>query len=185
MKDNSDVDAVGERGGGVGDGDCEGLKRRRRREVEEWRDEGEVVLGEDEAVVATDGADEVTVAGAGDGEFGGEADCLWVGPHDLNVNGKKEFEQQMEVLGRLRHPNLIGLKAYYFARDEKLLVHEFMPNGNLFWLLHAEAVKMRTMMRLTLPLANSGSTRGLVGGTLTRKAWNLFSQLMMRLPNKL
>ncbi|XP_057763908.1 salt tolerance receptor-like cytoplasmic kinase 1 isoform X2 [Salvia miltiorrhiza] len=184
MKDNSDVDAVGERGGGVGDGDCEGLKRRRRREVEEWRDEGEVVLGEDEAAVATDGADEVTVAGAGDGEFGGEADCLWVGPHDLNVNGKKEFEQQMEVLGRLRHPNLIGLKAYYFARDEKLLVHEFMPNGNLFWLLH-EAVKMRTMMRLTLALANSGSTRGLVGGTLTRKAWNLFSQLMMRLPNKL
>ncbi|XP_057801025.1 salt tolerance receptor-like cytoplasmic kinase 1 isoform X2 [Salvia miltiorrhiza] len=184
MKDNSDVDAVGERGGGVGDGDCEGLKRRRRREVEEWRDEGEVVLGEDEAAVATDGADEVTVAGAGDGEFGGEADCLWVGPHDLNVNGKKEFEQQMEVLGRLRHPNLIGLKAYYFARDEKLLVHEFMPNGNLFWLLH-EAVKMRTMMRLTLPLANSGSTRGLVGGILTRKAWNLFSQLMMRLPNKL
>lgn len=140
MKNNSDVDAVGERGGGVGDGDCEGLKRRRRREVEEWRDEGEVVLGEDEAAVATDGADEVTVAGAGDGEFGGEADCLWVGPHDLNVNGKKEFEQQMEVLGRLRHPNLIGLKAYYFARDEKLLVHEFMPNGNLFWLLHGKKI---------------------------------------------
>lgn len=57
---------------------------------------------------------------------------------DLNVNGKKEFEQQMEVLGRLRHPNLVGLKAYYFARDEKLLVHDYMPNGNLFWLLHGK-----------------------------------------------
>lgn len=57
---------------------------------------------------------------------------------DLNVNGKREFEQQMEVLGRLRHPNLVGLKAYYFARDEKLLVHDYMPNGNLFWLLHGE-----------------------------------------------
>lgn len=57
---------------------------------------------------------------------------------DLNVNGKREFEQQMEVLGRLRHPNLVGLKAYYFARDEKLLVHDYMPNGNLFWLLHGK-----------------------------------------------
>lgn len=50
--------------------------------------------------------------------------------------GKREFEQQMEVLGRLRHPNVVGLKAYYFARDEKLLVFDYMPNGSLFWLLH-------------------------------------------------
>lgn len=59
---------------------------------------------------------------------------------DLNVNGKKDFEQQMEVLGRLKHPNLVGLRAYYFARDEKLLVHDYMPNGNLFWLLHGKLI---------------------------------------------
>ncbi|MBA0556694.1 hypothetical protein Golob_026774 [Gossypium lobatum] len=55
---------------------------------------------------------------------------------DANVGGKREFEQQMEVLGRLRHPNLVSLKAYYFAREEKLLVYDYMPNGSLFWLLH-------------------------------------------------
>lgn len=55
---------------------------------------------------------------------------------DLAVHGKKEFESQMEILGRLKHPNLVELKAYYFAIDEKLLVYEFMPNGSLFWLLH-------------------------------------------------
>lgn len=55
---------------------------------------------------------------------------------DLCVNGKKEFEQQMEVLGRLKHPNLVELKAYYFAKDEKLLVYDYMPNASLFWLLH-------------------------------------------------
>lgn len=59
---------------------------------------------------------------------------------DLNMNGKKDFEQQMEVLGRLKHPNLVGLRAYYFARDEKLLVHDYMPNGNLFWLLHGKHI---------------------------------------------
>ncbi|KAL8549499.1 hypothetical protein ACS0TY_008366 [Phlomoides rotata] len=57
---------------------------------------------------------------------------------DLSVNGKKEFEQQMEVLGKLKHPNLLELKAYFFARDEKLLVYDYMPNGNLFWLLHGK-----------------------------------------------
>lgn len=56
--------------------------------------------------------------------------------------GKREFEQQMEVLGRLRHPNVVGLKAYYFARDEKLLVFDYMPNGSLFWLLHGTFRKL-------------------------------------------
>ncbi|XP_057810667.1 probable leucine-rich repeat receptor-like protein kinase At1g68400 [Salvia miltiorrhiza] len=55
---------------------------------------------------------------------------------DLGGTGKKEFEQQMEVVGKLKHPNLVDLKAYYFAKDEKLLVYDYMPNGNLFWLLH-------------------------------------------------
>ncbi|XP_012833342.1 PREDICTED: probable leucine-rich repeat receptor-like protein kinase At1g68400 [Erythranthe guttata] len=81
---------------------------------------------------------------------------------DLNVNGKREFEQQMEVLGRLRHPNLVGLKAYYFARDEKLLVHDYMPNGNLFWLLHGNRGPGRTPLDWTTRLKTAaGAARGL------------------------
>lgn len=59
---------------------------------------------------------------------------------DAQIGGKREFEQQMEVLGRLRHPNIVNLRAYYFAREEKLLVSDFMPNGSLFWLLHGTLV---------------------------------------------
>ncbi|RDY13711.1 putative inactive receptor kinase, partial [Mucuna pruriens] len=52
--------------------------------------------------------------------------------------GKKEFEQQMEVVGRIgRHPNVMPLRAYYFSKDEKLLVYDYMPGGSLFSLLHA------------------------------------------------
>lgn len=51
---------------------------------------------------------------------------------------RREFEGQMEVIGRLRHPNLVALKAYYYARDEKLLVYEFMTGGSLYSLLHGE-----------------------------------------------
>ncbi|XP_009615450.1 probable leucine-rich repeat receptor-like protein kinase At1g68400 [Nicotiana tomentosiformis] len=81
---------------------------------------------------------------------------------ELNVCGKREFEQQMEVLGRLRHPNLVGLKAYYFARDEKLLVYDFMTNGNLFWLLHGNRGPGRTPLDWTTRLKiAAGAARGL------------------------
>ena len=59
---------------------------------------------------------------------------------DVQVGGKKEFEQQMEVLGRLRHPNVASLRAYYFAKDEKFLVCDYMPDGSLFWLLHGTSL---------------------------------------------
>lgn len=53
------------------------------------------------------------------------------------VVGKKEFEQQMEVVGRIgRHPNVIPLRAYYYSKDEKLLVYDYMLGGSLFSLLH-------------------------------------------------
>ncbi|CDY44903.1 BnaA02g13790D [Brassica napus] len=79
----------------------------------------------------------------------------------VNVTGKKEFEQQMEVLGRLRHSNLVSLKAYYFAREEKLLVCEYMPNGSLFWLLHGNRGPGRTPLDWTTRLKiAAGAARG-------------------------
>ncbi|XP_031248204.1 probable leucine-rich repeat receptor-like protein kinase At1g68400 [Pistacia vera] len=81
---------------------------------------------------------------------------------DASVGGKREFEQHMEVLGRLRHPNLVGLKAYYFAREEKLLVSDFMPNGSLFWLLHGNRGPGRTPLDWTTRLKiAAGAARGL------------------------
>ncbi|CAN4105325.1 unnamed protein product [Withania somnifera] len=50
---------------------------------------------------------------------------------------KKEFEQHMEILGRVgRHPNIVPLCAYYYSKDEKLLVNEYMPAGSLSAALH-------------------------------------------------
>lgn len=80
---------------------------------------------------------------------------------DANVGGKREFEQHMEVLGRLKHSNLVSLKAYYFAREEKLLVYEFMPNGSLFWLLHGNRGPGRTPLDWTTRLKiAAGAARG-------------------------
>ncbi|KAK4481142.1 hypothetical protein RD792_012020 [Penstemon davidsonii] len=55
---------------------------------------------------------------------------------DANPCARKEFEQYMDVIGKLRHPNVVRFRAYYYAREEKLLVYDYMPNGSLHSLLH-------------------------------------------------
>lgn len=57
------------------------------------------------------------------------------------VAGKREFEQQMELVGRVgRHPNVVPIRAYYYSKDEKLLVYEYMSEGSLFSHLHGTSV---------------------------------------------
>lgn len=55
---------------------------------------------------------------------------------DANPCARKEFEQYMDVIGKLRHPNVVRFRAFYYAREEKLLVYDYMPNGSLHSLLH-------------------------------------------------
>lgn len=51
--------------------------------------------------------------------------------------GKREFEQHMEIVGRVScHPNVVPLRAYYYSKDEKLLVYDYITGGSLFALLH-------------------------------------------------
>ena len=59
---------------------------------------------------------------------------------DMNELSKKEFEQQMQLLGKTcrRHENLVKIVSFYYSKDEKLVVYEFIPDGTLFELLHGE-----------------------------------------------
>ncbi|CAN7006064.1 unnamed protein product [Brassica rapa subsp. trilocularis] len=53
------------------------------------------------------------------------------------VAGKKEFEQQMEIISQVgQHPSVVPLRAYYYSKDEKLLVYDYYSSGNLSSLLH-------------------------------------------------
>ncbi|XP_059655222.1 inactive leucine-rich repeat receptor-like serine/threonine-protein kinase At1g60630 [Cornus florida] len=47
-----------------------------------------------------------------------------------------EFGRQMELLGTLTHPNVVPLRAYFQAKEERLLVYDYFPNGSLFSLIH-------------------------------------------------
>ncbi|CAA0812718.1 Leucine-rich repeat protein kinase family protein [Striga hermonthica] len=48
----------------------------------------------------------------------------------------KEFEAEVEAIGKVQHPNIVRLRAFYFASDDKLLISDFVPNGNLHNALH-------------------------------------------------
>ncbi|KAK6142094.1 hypothetical protein DH2020_012196 [Rehmannia glutinosa] len=37
----------------------------------------------------------------------------------------KDFQRHMEVIGRMRQENVAELRAYYFSKDEKLLVYDY------------------------------------------------------------
>lgn len=43
----------------------------------------------------------------------------------------KEFVTEVQAIGRVKHPNIVKLRAYYWAPDEKLLISDFISNGNL------------------------------------------------------
>ncbi|XP_058087707.1 leucine-rich repeat receptor-like protein kinase PXC1 [Magnolia sinica] len=81
---------------------------------------------------------------------------------DTNPCARKEFEQYMDVIGKLRHPNIVRLRAYYYAKEEKLLVYDYLPNGSLYSLLHGNRGPGRTPLdwttRISLVL---GAARGL------------------------
>lgn len=57
---------------------------------------------------------------------------------------KKEFEGTMEVLGKVKHENVVPLRAFYYSKDEKLLVYDYMAAGSLSALLHGSRGSGRT-----------------------------------------
>ncbi|XP_050115827.1 probable inactive receptor kinase At2g26730 [Malus sylvestris] len=57
---------------------------------------------------------------------------------------KREFEMTMEVLGKIKHDNVVPLRAFYFSKDEKLLVSDYMSAGSLSALLHGSRGSGRT-----------------------------------------
>ncbi|KAH6765139.1 Leucine-rich receptor-like protein kinase family protein [Perilla frutescens var. frutescens] len=57
---------------------------------------------------------------------------LWKG------NGVKLMAAEMDILGKIRHRNILKLYACLMKEGSNFLVFEYMPNGNLFQALHRE-----------------------------------------------
>ncbi|KAK7281908.1 hypothetical protein RIF29_10277 [Crotalaria pallida] len=52
--------------------------------------------------------------------------------------GGKILAAEMEILGKIRHRNILKLYACLLKGESSLLVLEYMPNGNLFEALHIQ-----------------------------------------------
>ncbi|XP_047095306.1 probable inactive receptor kinase At5g58300 [Lolium rigidum] len=88
------------------------------------------------------------------------------------VAGKKEFEQQMEIIDRLgqHHQGVVPLRAFYYSKDEKLLVYDYVPPGSLSAALHGNKSAGRapldweTRVRISLGAARAIAHLHIEGG---------------------
>ncbi|KAG6520881.1 pollen receptor-like kinase 5 [Zingiber officinale] len=70
---------------------------------------------------------------------------------NMNRVGKEDFDEHMRRLGRLSHPNLLPLVAYYYRKDEKLLVTGYAAKRSLADLLRgSESSKLDWCARLKI-----------------------------------
>ncbi|KAM7477541.1 hypothetical protein LguiA_025754 [Lonicera macranthoides] len=79
----------------------------------------------------------------------------------MNNVGKEEYQEHMRRLGRLRHPNLLPLVAFYYRKEEKLLVSDYVSNASLAIHLHGSHSKGRLDWQTRLKIVK-GVAKGLL-----------------------
>ncbi|RWR75349.1 PTI1-like tyrosine-protein kinase [Cinnamomum micranthum f. kanehirae] len=80
----------------------------------------------------------------------------------MNSKAEMEFAVEVEVLGRVHHKNLLGLRGYCAGTDQRLIVYDYMPNLSLLSHLHgqfANELQLDWKRRMNIAI---GSAEGLV-----------------------
>ncbi|KAK3129623.1 hypothetical protein QOZ80_6BG0482470 [Eleusine coracana subsp. coracana] len=54
----------------------------------------------------------------------------------MTAKAEMEFAIEVEILGRVRHKNLLSLRGFYAGGEERLIVYDYMPNHSLLTHLH-------------------------------------------------
>uniref|UniRef100_A0A0E0H0Y8 Protein kinase domain-containing protein n=1 Tax=Oryza nivara TaxID=4536 RepID=A0A0E0H0Y8_ORYNI len=72
--------------------------------------------------------------------------------------GQLEFCKEMELLGRLHHRHLVGLKGFCLTRFERFQVYEYMENGSLKDHLHSSGKRLlpwKNRIQIAIDVANA------------------------------
>uniref|UniRef100_A0A7N0TA16 Protein kinase domain-containing protein n=2 Tax=Kalanchoe fedtschenkoi TaxID=63787 RepID=A0A7N0TA16_KALFE len=87
-------------------------------------------------------------------------DNLYVAVKKINAEGsdaEREFQNEVNLLSRIQHPNIISLLGYCTHEEARLLVYELMGNGSLETQLHGPshgaALSWHTRMKIALDTA--------------------------------
>ncbi|KAF5742874.1 PTI1-like tyrosine-protein kinase [Tripterygium wilfordii] len=92
----------------------------------------------------------------------------------MNSKAEMEFALEVEVLGRVRHKNLLGLRGYCVGSDQRLIVYDYMPNLSLLSHLHGQfAGEVRLDWKKRMKVA-IGSAEGIL--TITEWAEPLIAE---------
>ncbi|RCV05162.1 hypothetical protein SEVIR_1G060200v4 [Setaria viridis] len=72
-------------------------------------------------------------------------------------NCEKEFENELDLLGRIRHPNIVSLVGFCIHEENRFIVYELMENGSLDSQLHGpshgSALSWHIRMKIALDTA--------------------------------
>ncbi|XP_019055152.1 PREDICTED: PTI1-like tyrosine-protein kinase At3g15890, partial [Nelumbo nucifera] len=49
----------------------------------------------------------------------------------MTSKAEMEFALEVDMLGRVRHKNLLGLRGFYAGKNERLIVYDYIPNHSL------------------------------------------------------
>lgn len=95
---------------------------------------------------------------------------------EMNNVRKEEFYVHMTRLGRFSHPNVLPLVAFFYKKDEKLLITDYAENGSLASHLHGMFLKRRgaKMSGLIWSSNKSKQFKLLVRTELTRPFLTIF-----------
>lgn len=55
---------------------------------------------------------------------------------NVKATSNKEFAQQMQVLGNIKHQNLAEIISFYHSKEEKIIVYDYVDDRSLFTMLH-------------------------------------------------
>ncbi|KAF7817281.1 putative receptor-like protein kinase [Senna tora] len=77
--------------------------------------------------------------------------------HCQNENAEREFENEVDLLSKIQHPNIISLLGCSINGDTRFIVYELMQNGSLETQLHGpshgSALTWHMRMKISLDIA--------------------------------
>ena len=71
---------------------------------------------------------------------------------ESRVEKFKDFENQVRLIAKLRHPNLVRVRGFYWGSDEKLIIYDYVSNGSLASTGHSKLFSTPLSLSLSLPM---------------------------------